>query len=90
MPPVHIGKKNGICQDMIGHGQVVDRVEQAVYLGDVISSDESNTSNVHDMISKGFGQMNKIMTLWKTVSFGSNYHNFSNPQGGSAKKWDAW
>ena len=87
---VHIGKKNGICPDMILHGQVVDRVEQAVYLGDVISSDGSNTSNVHDMISKGFGPMNKIMTLWKTVSFGSNYYNCSIPQGGSAKKWDAW
>ena len=28
---VHIGKKNGICPDMIVNGQVVDRVEKAVY-----------------------------------------------------------
>ena len=70
---MHIGKANMVCPDMKVHGHTVDRVDKAVYLGDVISCDGSNTSNIQDRVSKGMGQMNTIMTLLKTVSFGEKF-----------------
>ena len=70
---MHIGKANKSCPEMKIHGVAVERVSQAVYLGDVLSEDGSNTSNIKDRVSKGMGQMNTILTLLKTVSFGSRY-----------------
>ena len=52
---MHIGKSNGVCPDMKVHGHTVDRVSQAVYLGDVISQDGSNTANINDRVAKGMG-----------------------------------
>ena len=51
----------------------MDRVSQTVYLGDIICQDGTNTSNVKDRVAKGIGQVNTIMSLLKTVSFGRNY-----------------
>ena len=48
---MHIGKSNGVCPDMKVHGHTVDRVSQAVYLGDVISQDGSNTSRINDRLA---------------------------------------
>ena len=70
---MHIGKADGVCPEMKVHGHTVDRVDQAVYLGDVISQDGSNTANIKDRVAKGMGQMNTIMTLLKSVSFGEKY-----------------
>ena len=53
---------------MIVHGVKVDRVSQTVYLGDIISQDGTNTSNVKDRVAKGIGQVNNIMT--HTLSMG--------------------
>ena len=69
---MHIGKENKGCPEIKVHGQTVDRVSQAVYLGDVISSNGSNASNVKDRVSKGIGQLNTILTLLKTVSLGAD------------------
>ena len=55
------------------HGHTVDKVNQAVYLGDIITSDGSNTSNIKDRVSKGMGQINTIMNILNTVSFGISY-----------------
>ena len=70
---MHIGRENKVCPDMKVHGKYVERVSQAVYLGDVLSQDGSNTKNVKDRVSKGMGQMNTIISLLNTVSFGSRY-----------------
>ena len=70
---MHIGKSSTVCPDMKVHGHIVDRVSQAVYLGDVISQDGSNTANVKDRVSKGMGLVTNIMHLLQTVSFGSQY-----------------
>ena len=70
---MHVGKPNKACPDMIVHGVKVDMVSQTVYLGDIISQDGTNTSNVKDRVAKGIGQVNTIMTLLKTVSFGRKY-----------------
>ena len=49
------------------HGHTVEKVSQAVYLGDVISSDESSTLDIKDRLSKGMGQVNTVMNLLSTV-----------------------
>ena len=70
---MHIGSPNAVCPDMKVHGHTVDIVNQAVYLGDIITSDGSNTSNIKDRVSKGMGQINTIMNILNTVSFGISY-----------------
>ena len=49
------------------HGHTVEKVSQAVYLGDVISSDESSTLDIKDRLSKGMVQVNTVMNLLSTV-----------------------
>ena len=70
---MHIGSASAACPDMKVHGQTVDRVSQAVYLGDIISNDGTNTTNIRDRVGKGTGQMNTILTLLKSVTFGIKY-----------------
>ena len=70
---MHIGKDSKICPGMKVHGRNADKVSQAVYLGDVISQDGSNSSNVKDRVSKGMGIITQIMNLLQTVSFGVKY-----------------
>jgi hypothetical protein len=70
---MHIGSNGKYCQGMKVHGVTVDSVSQAVYLGDVINQDGSNTGHIRDRVSKGMGQMNTVMNLLKTVSFGSKF-----------------
>jgi hypothetical protein len=50
---MHIGKPSKACPDMIVQGVKVDRVNQTVYLGDIISKDGTNTSNVKDRVAMG-------------------------------------
>ena len=64
---MHIGSSNKVCLDMKVHGNTVEKVSQAVYLGDVISSDESSTLDIKDRLSKGMGQVNTVMNLLSTV-----------------------
>ena len=70
---MHIGNSSKVCPDMKVHGHTVEKVSQAVYLGDVLSSDGSNTLNIKDKVSKGMGQVNTVMNLLCTVSFGTSY-----------------
>ena len=49
------------------------RKDHIFYLGDIISQDGSNTANIRDRVGKGTGQMNTIMTLLKSISFGTKY-----------------
>ena len=55
------------------HGHEAESVSEAVYLGDIISCNGTNTSNVKSRTSKGMGQVNTIMTMLKAVSFGEKY-----------------
>ena len=70
---LHIGSNEKTCTGMKVHGQDVDSVSQAVYLGDVICQDGSNAGHIKDRVSKGMGQMNTVMNLLKAVSFGYKY-----------------
>ena len=70
---MHVGRASKVCPDMLVHGHKADKVSQAVYLGDIICQDGTNTSNIKDRVAKGMGQVNTIMHLLQTVSFGANY-----------------
>ena len=70
---LHVGKANKHCPGMKVHGVKADRVEEAVYLGDIIRQDGRNTSNVKSRVNKGLGIVSKIMDILKTVSYGVKY-----------------
>ena len=70
---LHVGKANKHCPGMKVHGVKADRVEEAVYLGDIIRQDGRNTSNVKSRVNKGLGIVSKIMDILKTVSYGEKY-----------------
>ena len=55
------------------HGVNAERVEEAVYLGDIIQQDEKNTSNIKSRVKKGLGIVSKIMDMWNTVTYGGKY-----------------
>ena len=55
------------------HGHRADKVEEALYLGDIIRQDGRNTSNIKSRVNKGLGIVTKIMDILKTVSFGQKY-----------------
>ena len=55
------------------HGIKAGRVEEAVYLGDILRQDGKNTSNIKSRVKKGLGIVTKIMDILKTVSYGEKY-----------------
>lgn len=70
---LHIGKENKYCPGMKVHGIKAGRVEEAVYLGDILRQDGKNTSNIKSRVKKGLGIVTKIMDILKTVSYGEKY-----------------
>ena len=62
---LHIGPPSPACPGMRVHGYPADRVTEAVYLGDVIRSDER--------LKKGMGIISKILDVLKSISFGAKY-----------------
>ena len=70
---LHIGKPSKSCAKMKVHGEEVDHVSEAVYLGDIISQDGKNSKNIKSRVSKGLGIVTEIMEILNTVSFGEKY-----------------
>ena len=70
---LHVGKPNKRCPGMKVHGEKADRVEEAVYLGDIIRQDGKNTSNIASRVKKGMGIVTKILDILKTVIYGRSY-----------------
>jgi hypothetical protein len=70
---MHVGKPNKNCPGMKVHGVKTDKVEEALYLGDLIRQDGKNTSNIKSRVNKGLGIVSKIIDILKTVSFGKKY-----------------
>ena len=75
---LHVGKINKFCPGMKVHGHQADRVDEAVYLGDIIRADGKNTSNIQNRVNKGIGQITKIMDMLKSVSFGEKFFQIAN------------
>ena len=70
---LHIGKPSKCCPRMKVHETEVDRVSEAMYLGDIISKDGKNSKNIKNRVSKGLGIVTEIMDTLNTVSFGGKY-----------------
>ena len=70
---MHIGKRNHICPGMKVHEEKADRVEEALYLGDILRQDGKNSSNIKSRTNKGMGIVTKIMEILDTISFGKKY-----------------
>jgi hypothetical protein len=70
---LHIGKPSKCCPRMKVHETEVDRVSEAMYLGDIITTDGKNSKNVKNRVSKGLGIVTEIMDTLNTVSFGEKY-----------------
>ena len=71
-------------------------VQEDTYLGDIISSDGRNQSNIKSRVGKGLGKINDIMTMLEKVTFGEHYFStaillrestFLNSVLGSAECW---
>ena len=60
---LHIGKSNKLCPELLVHGCSMEMVQSDTYLGDVISSDGSNTENLRKRISKGKGILAQIRNI---------------------------
>ena len=70
---LHVGKMNTLCPELQVHGTPMEMVKFEVYLGDIISSDGTNTENIKKRVSKGNGILAQIKNILETVSFGSHY-----------------
>ena len=51
----------------------MDDSDEERYLGDLITSDGSNKTNIHSRKAKGFGIIDKIVSMLEEISFGPNY-----------------
>ena len=50
---LHVGKPSQFCPGMKVHGHSAERVNEALYLGDIIRTDGKNLSNIMDRVNKG-------------------------------------
>ena len=50
----------------------MDKVDEDVYLGDIISKTGRNKSNIENRVSKGIGAAAKIFNIIELVSFGNH------------------
>ena len=57
---LHIGKKQMDCQELKVHGCPMEKVESDTYLGDILSSNGKNTTNIENIVGK-------------SVTFGKHY-----------------
>ena len=67
---LHIEKKQMDCQELKVHGCPMEKVESDTYLGDILSSNGKNTTNIESRVGKGLGIISQIMDLLKSVTFG--------------------
>ena len=66
---IHIGKREKPCPNLQVHGTNIPEVDEDSYLGDIISSDGKNSSNIKSRVSKGVGTINQIMTMLEKNNF---------------------
>ena len=70
---LHIGKENPMCPKLQVHGTNMSHVTEATYLGDIISSDGTNTKNINSRIGKGNGKITEIMDMLEAAPLGGHY-----------------
>ena len=70
---LHIGKENELCPTQKVHGTDMQHVSEDTYLGDIISSDGTNTKNINNRVCKGNGKINDIMDMLEASPLGGQY-----------------
>ena len=70
---LHVGVNNALCPTLQVHGTNMGHVSEVTYLGDIISADGSNTSNIGSRIGKGHGKITDIMNILEKTSIGYDY-----------------
>ena len=70
---LHIGKPSKLCPELQVHGTKMEQVSEETYLGDIISDDGRNSSNIKARVSKGLGIITQIMNLLEQVTLGEHY-----------------
>ena len=67
---IHIGKSGRLCQQLKVHNENMTRKTYETYLGEIVSSDARNDSNVENRRNKGIGAVSQIFTTLKQVMLG--------------------
>ena len=70
---LHIGKTNHVCPGMKVHGNKAKKVKKAIYLGDIVTEDGKNSTNIRCRAKKGVGLVSRIMDILKSISYGKKY-----------------
>ena len=67
---MHIGDETLVCEEIRVHEDVGKTVTKDKYVGDVLSSDGSNTENVKERTDKGYGIVNDILSILSEIPLG--------------------
>ena len=72
---IHIGKYEDKCPTLKAHEINVEKVEEDLYVGDIISNDGKFTKNIKTRYAKATGVTSQIMLMLKEISL--EFHYFS-------------
>ena len=67
---MHIGRQSSTCPQLKVHDQIMLDVSSVSYLGDLVSSDGSNSKNIQNRCRKGIGLVCQIMKIVYTMNLG--------------------
>ena len=70
---IHIGKSHEKCQNLKAHQKLMNSKSQETYLGDVVCSTGSNSSNINYKVNQGIGAVSQILSMLNRVSLGHNF-----------------
>ena len=70
---LHMGKNNNLCPDLKAHKDNLINADKEKYLGDQISNDGENKSNISERKGKGIGIVSQIMSLLDDICLGKYY-----------------
>ena len=60
---LHVGKHNTNCPKLKIHNTEMEDVKEQLYLGDIITANGKNTSNINARVSKGVGIISNIFEI---------------------------
>ena len=63
----------GTLEDIHTGTEIMKKIDNEKYLGDVLSNDGRNIKNIKTRVNKGIGIVNKIISMLDVIPFGSHY-----------------
>ena len=70
---MHVGPKTTLCTDIKVHNDIGKKVDSDKYVGDILSSNGSNSEKIKERCDKGFGIINDIISILEELPLGK-YH----------------